>query len=70
MTRRFEAIWTVDPHATRRAVHAGAQLAARADPALGARLEELLADRPLAMEEPAPALTALTNRVLAYLEAA
>ena len=27
-------------------------------------------DRPLALEEPAPALTALTNRMIAYLEAA
>ena len=32
------------------------------------RLEELLTDRPLALEEPAPALTALTNRMVAYLE--
>jgi DICT domain-containing protein len=68
--RRFEAIWTVDARATRRAVEVGVRLAGRADPAFGARLEGLLADRPLAMEEPAPALTALTNRVIAYLEAA
>ena len=34
-----------------------------ADPEYGARLEELLADRPMALEEPAPALTALTNRM-------
>ena len=39
-------------------------------PAYGRRLEELLADRPLALEQPAPALTALTNRLLAYVEAA
>jgi hypothetical protein len=38
------------------------------DPALGARIESLLADRPLALEQPAPALTALANRVVAYLE--
>jgi hypothetical protein len=47
-----------------------ARLAARADPAFGERLEELLAERPLALEEPAPALTALTNRMVAYLETA
>lgn len=68
MTRRFEAIWTVDPHATRRAAHVAARLAGRAAPEAGKRLEELLADRPLAMESPAPALTALTNRIVAYLE--
>jgi DICT domain-containing protein len=67
--RRFEAIWTIDAEATRRAAQVAARLAGRADPALGARLEELLADRPLALEEPAPALTALTNRMIAYLEA-
>lgn len=66
--RRFEAIWTVDPRATRRAAEVAARLAGRADPAYGERLAELLADRPLAMEQPAPALTALTNRVVAYLE--
>lgn len=68
--RRFEAIWTVDPVATRRAAMVGARLAARVDPAYGQGLEALLGDRPLAFEEPAPALTALTNRVVAYVEAA
>jgi DICT domain-containing protein len=68
LDRRFEAIWTVDPRATRRAAQAAAKLAGRADAAYGRRLEELLADRPLAMEQPAPALTALTNRMLAYVE--
>jgi DICT domain-containing protein len=69
-TRRFEAIWTIDPEATRRAAQVAARLAGRADPAFGERLEELLADRPLALDEPAPALTALTNRMMAYMEAA
>jgi DICT domain-containing protein len=68
--RRFEAIWTIDPEATRRAALVAARLAGRADPAFGERLQELLADRPLALEEPAPALTALTNRMVAYLEGA
>lgn len=66
--RRFEAIWTVDPEATRRAALVAARLAGRADAALGERLGELLTDRPLALEEPAPALTALTNRMIAYLD--
>jgi DICT domain-containing protein len=68
--RCFEAIWTLDPATTRRAAQVAARLVARADPAFGARLEDLLADRPLALEHPAPALTALTNRLVAYLEAA
>jgi len=68
-SRRFEAIWTVDPVATRRAAMVAARLAARVDPEYGHGLEQLLADRPMALEEPAPALTALTNRVVAYLEA-
>ena len=67
--RRFEAIWTIDPRATRRAAQAAARLAGNADADYGRRLTELLADRPLAMEQPAPALTALTNRLLAYVEA-
>jgi MerR family transcriptional regulator, light-induced transcriptional regulator len=70
LTRRFEAIWTIDPTATRRAAQVAARLAAAADAQLGRRLDDLLADRPLAFEEPVPALTALTNRVVAYVEAA
>jgi DICT domain-containing protein len=69
-SRRFEAIWTLDPEATRRAATVGARLAAKADPEYGARLEQLLADRPMALEEPVPALTALTNRAVAYIESA
>jgi DICT domain-containing protein len=69
LDRRFEAIWTVDPRATRRAAEVGARLAGRASPPVGERLAALLRDRPLAMEEPAPALTALTNRLVSYLEA-
>ncbi len=70
LDRRFEAIWTVDPVATRRATEAGAALAGRSDPELGAELDAVLAGRPLAIEEPAPSLTALTNRLVAYMEAA
>jgi DICT domain-containing protein len=68
MSRRFEALWTVDPLATRRAAQAATRLVARADPEFGARLDDLLADRPLATQDTTPALTALTNRVVAYME--
>jgi DICT domain-containing protein len=67
--RRFEAIWTLEPETVRRAAQVGAALAARAAPEVGGRVQELLADRPLAVESPAPGLTALTNRMLGYLEA-
>lgn len=65
--RDFEMLWTADPRATRRAAETCARIAARADLAYGAKLEALLADRPLALEQPAPALTALTNRMVSYL---
>jgi DICT domain-containing protein len=67
--RRFEAIWTLDARATRRAARVAARMAAAIDHGLGADLDALLADRPLAIEQPSPSLTALTNRVVAYLEA-
>jgi DICT domain-containing protein len=66
--RRFEAVWTIDPHVTRRAAQVAARLAARGDAAFGEHLESVLADRPLATEHPAPALTALANRMIAYVE--
>jgi MerR family transcriptional regulator, light-induced transcriptional regulator len=66
--RRFEAIWTVDPRATRRAALVAARLAGRADGAYGEHLEHVLAERPLATESPAPVLTALTNRMIGELE--
>jgi MerR family transcriptional regulator, light-induced transcriptional regulator len=53
---------------TRRASRAAARMAGAADGDLGERLDALLADRPLALDQPAPALTALANRVVAYLE--
>jgi DICT domain-containing protein len=68
--RVFEAVWTMDAAVVRRAVQVGAVLAGRACPPLGERLDSLLADRPLAVEAPAPALTALTNRLVGYLDAA
>jgi hypothetical protein len=38
------------------------------DPVPGADPDALLADRPLAVEQPSPSLTALANRVVADLE--
>jgi DICT domain-containing protein len=66
--RRFEAMWTIDPHATRKAAEVAAALAGRHDAALGEELTALLAARDPASRDPLPALTALTNRVVAYLQ--
>jgi MerR family transcriptional regulator, light-induced transcriptional regulator len=66
--RRFESLWTLDPRVVRRAAQVGCELAAGPAPELGERLARVLDDRPLAVEDPAPGLTALTNRILAYLE--
>jgi DICT domain-containing protein len=66
--RRFEAMWTLDPRVVRRAALVGAALASRSAPEVGARMERILRDRTLAYENPAPGLTALTNRILGYLE--
>ena len=68
LERTFEATWTLDPRVVRRAVQVGA-LARRADGALGDRIDALLGGRPLALEQPAPALTAVTNRIVGYLDA-
>jgi DICT domain-containing protein len=68
--RVFEAIWTMDAGVVRQAVQVGAVLAGRACPLLGARIDALLIDRPLAVESPAPGLTALTNRIVGYLDEA
>ena len=53
----------------RRAAQVGAALAARSAPEWSERLLAMLADRPLAVESPAPGLTALTNRMIGYLDA-
>jgi MerR family transcriptional regulator, light-induced transcriptional regulator len=69
LERRFEAMWTLDPRVVRRAAQVAVTLARRADADLGERIEALLAERPLAMEQPAPGLTAVTNRIVGYLDA-
>jgi DICT domain-containing protein len=66
--RRFEAVWTMEPQVVRRATSVAATLAGRVDPALGERIEGLLGERPLGMDTPAPGLTALSNRMIRYLE--
>jgi MerR family transcriptional regulator, light-induced transcriptional regulator len=68
-SRIFEAVWTMDPHVVRRAAQVGAALAARSAPAWSERLLAILSDRPLAVDSPAPGLTALTNRMIGYLDA-
>jgi DICT domain-containing protein len=68
MDRRFESLWTMDPAVVRRAAVVGCSLTRASCPEVADRIDELLADRPLAMEAPAPGLTALTNRLVAYLE--
>jgi MerR family transcriptional regulator, light-induced transcriptional regulator len=67
--RAFEVLWTVDPVVTREAAVVAARLVGRADAPNGERLEALLSDRPLAGDHPAAALTALSNRMIAYVEA-
>jgi hypothetical protein len=67
--RRFETLWTLDAAATRRAALAVVPLATRRDQALGEGLAAVLDRRPLAFQAPVPALTALANRAVAYVEA-
>ena len=67
--RVFETVWTMDAPVVRRAAQVGAALAARSAPEWSERLLAMLADRPLAVEAPAPGLTALTNRMIGYLDA-
>jgi DICT domain-containing protein len=69
LERTFESTWTLDPRVARRGTQVAAALARRADGALGERIDALLAERPLALEQPAPALTAVTNRMVGYLDA-
>ena len=68
LERCFESLWTMDPAVVRRAALVGCSLTRASCPEVAEEIDALLADRPLAMEAPAPALTALTNRLVAYLE--
>ena len=58
----------MDPAVVRRAALVGCALTRAPCPELAERIERTLADRPLAVESPAPGLTALTNRIVGYLE--
>jgi DICT domain-containing protein len=66
--RIFEALWTMDPVVVRRAAQVGAALAAASAPEWSERLLAILADRPLSVEAPVAGLTALTNRMIRYLD--
>lgn len=67
--RGFETLWTMDPGVVRQAALVGCALTRRSCPELAERIERTLTERPLAAERPAAGLTALTNRLVAYLEA-
>jgi DICT domain-containing protein len=67
--RRFESLWTVEPHIVRRASEVATRLVASKDEKLGDQLKEMLSDRPIGGIEPAQALTNLTNRIVKYVEA-
>ena len=71
--RTFEAIWTAEPDAVRLATRTGLGLARSARPDLVAAAEQALGpdpDRPTRAEavDAARRATALTNRVIAYLQ--
>src|SRR3954453_290744 len=63
MDRVFEAYWTLNPEAVRQAAQAGALGARGAAPAVGDRLDQLLAERPLGADATIDALEALTMRM-------
>jgi DICT domain-containing protein len=66
--RLFEALVTLDPSTVRAAARAATRVVRAADPETSEHVDRLLADRPLAFERPVPALTALTNRMLNYVD--
>jgi DICT domain-containing protein len=70
LDRVFEAFWTLDPQAVRRATQAGALVARTAAPEVGDRLDQLLAERPLGADARIDALESLTMRMMSYLESA
>lgn len=66
--REFEAMLSLEPRVARRAAAAAAWLAGQQDAELGARLTQLVQSRPLPVDPPVAALTALTNRMVAYID--
>lgn len=68
--RQFEAVLSLEPRVARRAAGVAAWLTSQQDPQVGAQLTELVQSRPLPAEPPASTLTALSNRMVAYLDQA
>ena len=71
--RMFEAVWSAEPALVRRATQVGVALAHRRAPGLAGLdgIDDLLADHPDASVDPTEVVhraTALTNRIVAYLD--
>jgi MerR family transcriptional regulator, light-induced transcriptional regulator len=68
LDRRFETYWSLDPEVVRKASVAAAELVRADAPEVGDAMSRLLAERPLAMDGPAPSLEAVMARAIDYLE--
>lgn len=68
--RQFEAVLSLEPRVARRAAAVAAWLAGQQDADLGARLTQLVQSRPLPTDPPVAALTALSGRMVAYMDRA
>ena len=66
--RRFETYWSLDPEVVRRAATASVELVRTDAPQVADQIARLLADRPLAMDGPAPSLEAVMARAIDYME--
>jgi DICT domain-containing protein len=66
--RTFEALWTVEPRLVRVASHACASMMAEAAPELATSLRVTLANVPAPSPPEIRAATALTNRMVHYLD--
>ena len=67
-SRRFELIWSADPALVRDALETSALLAQRTAPAIAASLDAALAASPHQLGLDPSFLSALTNRMIAYLD--
>jgi DICT domain-containing protein len=68
--RQYEAVWSAEPSVVRRATQLGLALARRRAPGLAALegVDDLLAEHPDASDEVVRRATAITNRVIAYMD--
>jgi len=72
--RRFEAVWSVEPAVVRRATHLALALARRHTPEMDRMVDGLVDTLAAGPEAPAAAAetvrraTALTNRIVAYID--